>query len=55
MRELAVAGTEMSTREDGDALVETPADSVPAASDEDEETDFEGGSAREKEHRGQRT
>jgi hypothetical protein len=33
MSEPAVAGTDMSTREDGDASVETP-----AASDDDEET-----------------
>ena len=44
MSELAVADTEMSRREDGGALVETPAGSMPAASD-DEETDLEGGSA----------
>jgi hypothetical protein len=45
MSELAVADTEMSRREDGGALVETPAGSMPAASDDDEETDLEGGSA----------
>jgi hypothetical protein len=38
MSELAVAGTEMSTREEGDAPVETPAGSMPAASDDDDET-----------------
>jgi hypothetical protein len=42
----------MSTREDGDASVETPADSLPASSDDDEETGLEGCYARGKEHRG---
>ena len=33
----------MNTREDGDASVETPADSLPGASDDDEGTCLEGG------------
>jgi hypothetical protein len=35
MNEPVVAGTGMSTREDSDASVETPADSLHAASDDD--------------------
>jgi hypothetical protein len=37
MSEPAVAGTGMSTRENGDGSVETPADSPPAAWGDDEE------------------
>jgi hypothetical protein len=46
MREPVVAGTGMSTRENGDASVETPADSLHAASDDDEETGLVGGYTR---------
>jgi hypothetical protein len=46
MSEPVVAGTDMSTRENGDASVEMPTDSLPAASDDDEETGLVGGYAR---------
>ena len=48
--ELVVADTEMRTRKNGNALVKTPADSMPATSGDDE-INLEGGSDREKKHR----
>ena len=51
MNEHAVAGTGMCTREHSDGSVETPTDSLPVASDNDEKTGLEGGYACEKAQR----